>query len=127
MLALHSLSLSKSLILSNVFSELIASMTNMDVNSLDFTLASLAHLSLVGSATASISVSHCSNFAESCSLKIAMSCSGEFMRFVCFCVVHSVSMYWHTTSPNGFVGLSVRESVHSSCSRWSMCANPSAG
>ena len=96
MLALHSLS--KSLVTSHVFSELIASMTNVHVNPLDLALASLAWLSLVRSAAVSISVNHSSNFVESCSLKMAMSCSREFVRFVCFCAVHSVSMYWHTTS-----------------------------
>ena len=47
MLALPRLSLCKSLMSSNVFSEVIASMTNVHVNPLDFALASLAQLSLV--------------------------------------------------------------------------------
>ena len=66
---------------------------------------------------------------------MAMSCSRELVRCVCFCAVHSVSMYWHTTPPNGSVGvgvevgcvLSVRETVCSSHSRQSMQSNPSAG
>ena len=57
------------------------------------------------------------------------------MRFVSFCVVHSVSVYWCATSQNGSVGvrvevgcvLNVRERVHSSHSRQSMWSNPSAG
>ena len=110
MLALHSLSLSKSLISSHVFSELIASMTKVWVSPFDFALASLAQLSLVRSAAVSKSVNHSSNFVESCSLKMAMSCSREFVRFVCFCVVHSVSVYWCTTSPNGSVGAGVEVS-----------------
>ena len=61
MLALHSLTLSKSFILSHVFSELIASMTNAWVSPLDFALASLTQLSLVRSATLSKSVNHSSN------------------------------------------------------------------
>ena len=107
MLALHSLSLSKYLISSHVFSELIASMTNMHVNPLDFALASLAQLSLLRYVAVSISLNHSSNFVEPCLLKMAMSCSREFVRFVCFCVVHSVSMYWHTTPPNGSLGAEV--------------------
>ena len=66
---------------------------------------------------------------------MTMSCSSEFVRFVCFCVVHIVSLYWHTTSLNGFVGagvevscgLSMRERFHSSFYKWSMWSNPSAG
>ena len=66
---------------------------------------------------------------------MAMPYSREFVRFICFCIVHSVSVYWHTTSPNGSVGavvgsgcaLSVRERLHSSCSRQSMQSNPFAG
>ena len=125
MLALHSLSLSKALISSHVFSELIASVTNVHVNPFDFTLASLAQLSLVRSTAISISINHSSNFVESCSLKMTMFCSREFVRFVCFCAVHTVSMYWCTTSPNGCVGvgvevvcvLSMRERFCSSHSR----------
>ena len=135
MLALHSLILSKSLILSIFFSELIASMTKVCGNPLDFALASLAQLSLVRSTAVSISVKYSSNFVESCLLKMAMSWRREFVRFICFCAVHSVSVYWYTTSLNGVVGvgaeagcvLSVRERVCSSCSRWSMQSNPSAG
>ena len=125
MLVLHSLSLSKSLISSYVFSELLASMTNVHVSPLNFALASLAQLSLVRSAAVPISINHSSNFVELCSLKMAMFCSREFVRFVCFCVVHSVSLYWHTTSQNGPVGagvevgcaLSVRERFCSFLSR----------
>ena len=134
MLALHSLSLSKSLISSQVFSELIASVTNVCVTPLDFALASFAQLSLVTSAAVSISINHLSNFVELHSLKMAMSCSREFVRLVCFCIVHRVSVYWHTTSPNGSVGdgvevgctLSARERFCSSLSSWSMQSNPSA-
>ena len=135
MLALSSLSLSKSLISSYVFSELIASMTNINVKPLDFALASLAQFSLVRSTAVSISVNHSPNFVELCSLNMAISSSRAFVRFVCFCAVHSGSMYWCTTSPNGSVGvgvevdcaLSVIQRVCSSCSRWSMQFNPSAG
>ena len=134
-IALHSLTLSKSLMSSHVFSELIASMTNIHVNPHDFALASLAPLSLVRSAAVSILVNHSSNFAESCSLKMAMSCSKELVRCVCFCVVYSVSMYRSTTSPNGSVGvevevgcvLRVRESVCISFLGKSMLSNPSTG
>ena len=135
MLALHSLSLSKSLISSHVFSELIASVTKVHVSPLDFALASLPWISLVRSAVVSISVNHFSNFVESCSLKMAMSYSREFVRFVCFCAVHRVSIYWHITSLNGSVGpwgeagcaLSIRERFSSSFSSWSMPSNPSFG
>ena len=73
MIALHSLSLSKSLLSSHVFSELIASVTNMHANPLDFALASLAQFSLVRSTVVLISVNHSSNFVELCLLKTVMS------------------------------------------------------
>ena len=107
MLALCSLSLSKSLISSHVFSELIASVTNVWVSPLDFALASLAQLSLVRLAAVSKSVNHSSNFVESCLLKTAISHGSEFVRFVCFCVVHIVSMYWHITSLKGSIGAGI--------------------
>ena len=132
MLALHTLSLSKTLISSHGFSELIASMTNVWVSPVDFALASLAWLLLVRLAAVSKSVNHSSNFVESYSLKIAMSYSSEFVRFVYFCVVHSVSVYWCITSPKGSVGagvevsctLSMRKRFCSSHSKWS---SPYAG
>ena len=62
MLALHSLSLSKVLMSPHVISELIASLTNVCINPLDFALAGLAQLSVVRSAAVSISVNHSSIF-----------------------------------------------------------------
>ena len=132
MLELHSLSLSKSLISSQVFSELIASMNNVWVSPLDLALTSLAWLSLVRSAAVSKSVNYSSNFVESCSLKMTISCSIEFVRFVCFCVVHNVSVYWCITSPKGSEGVGVEVSCTLSvrerfCSSLSMQSNPSIG
>ena len=74
-------------------SDLIASVTNVLVNPLDLAFASLAWLSLLRPATVSISISQSSNFVESRSLKTVMSCNNELVRFVCFCVVHKMSMY----------------------------------
>ena len=68
MLASHSLSLNKSLISSHVFSNLIASMTDILVSPLDYALASLAQLSLVRLAAVSKFVNHSSTFVESGSL-----------------------------------------------------------
>ena len=89
---MQSLSCSKFFISSQDLSELMASMTNVCVNPLDFALASLAQLLFVRSAV-SISISHSSNFEESYSLKTAMSYSNELVRFVCFCVVLKVFVY----------------------------------
>ena len=97
MLPLHSLSLSRSLISSHVFSELMASMANMCVNYLDFALASLAWLSLVRAAAVSISINHSSNFVESLFIEDGNVLQQGIVRSVCFCVVHRVSVYWHTT------------------------------
>ena len=82
----------------------MVSVTNVHVSPLNFTLASLALLSFVRSAAVSMSVSHSSSLVESCSLKTAMSCSSELVRFTCFCVVHKVSVYCLITSPKGSVG-----------------------
>ena len=82
----------------------MASVTSVHVNLLDFTLVSLALFSLVGSAAVSMSINHSSSLAESCSLKTSISCSSEFVRFYCFCVVHKVFVDWTITSPKGSVG-----------------------
>ena len=102
---------------SHVFSELIASVTNVHVNPLDFALASMAWLSLVRSAAVFIFINNSSSFVESCSLTMAIFCSRELVRCVCFCVVHSVSMYWCTTSPNGLVGVGIEADWHAECER----------
>ena len=107
MLVLHTLSLSKSLIYSQDFSELIASMNNVWVSPLDFALASLTWLSLVRSAALSISVNHSSNFVKLHLLKTVMSCSSELVRFVCLCVVHNVPVYSCITSPKDLAGVGV--------------------
>ena len=83
----------------------MASVINVCVNPLDFTLASLALLSFVRSAAVSMSVSHSSNLVESCLLKTAVSCSNDFVKFVCFCVVHKVFVYFCITSLKGSVGV----------------------
>ena len=105
MSALQSLCHNKSFIPSQDLSKLMASVTNVHVNPLDCALASLAQVSFVRSAAVSMSLSHSSNFVELYSLKTAMSCSNELVRFVCFYVVHKVFVYCHITSPNGSVGV----------------------
>ena len=70
--SMQSFSLNKSFISSQDLSELMASVSNVHVNPLDFVLASLALLSFVRSAAVSMSVSHYSNLVELCSLKTAM-------------------------------------------------------
>ena len=83
----------------------MASVTNVHGNPLDFGLASLDLLSLVRSAAISMSISLSSSLVEPCSLKTAISCSSEFVRFDCFCVVHKVSVYCCITSLKGSVGV----------------------
>ena len=104
-IALHHLSHSRSFISSQDLSELIASVTNVWVNALNLAFASLVQLSLFRSAAVSISVKQSSNFVESYSLKMAISYSKELVRFVCFCMVHNVLVYWCITSMKGSVGL----------------------
>ena len=91
--ALHSLCCSKSFISSQDLSELIASVTNVWVNLLNLVFVSLAQLSFVRPDAVSIPINQSSNFVELYSLKTAMSCSKEFVRSVCFCVVHKVFVY----------------------------------
>ena len=61
----------------------------------------------VRSAAVYISINHSTltTFVESYSLKTVMSCGKELVRFVCFCVVHKVLVYWHITSPKGSVSV----------------------
>ena len=92
------------IILSQDLFEVMASVTSVCVKPLDFALASLALLSLVRYAAVSMSVSQSSNLVESCSLKTCISCSKEFVRLDCFCVVHKVSVYCHITSLRGSAG-----------------------
>ena len=61
--------------------KLMASVTNVCVNPLDFPLVSLALLSPVWSAAVSMSVNHSSSLVELCSLKTAISCCSEVIRF----------------------------------------------
>ena len=103
-LVLHSLSHCKSFISSQDLSELIASVTNVQVNPLNLAFASLAQLSLVRSSAVSISI------VESYSLKTVISCSKKLVRFVCLCVVHNVLVYWHVTSLKGSVGVGIGDS-----------------
>ena len=103
--ALQSFSHNKSFISSQDLSKLMASVTNVHVNPLNFTLASLALLLLVRSAAVCMSISHSSSLVESCSLKTATSCSNEFLRFDCFCVVHKVFVYCHITSLKSSAGV----------------------
>ena len=126
----------KALILTNPLfhpqdlSKLIASMPNVHVNPLNFTLASLVLLSFVRSAAASMSVNHSSSMVESCSLKTAMSCSNEFVRYDCFCVVHKVFVYCHITSLKGSVcvgGGGGWSAIEGFCSSHSMQSKVSAG
>ena len=84
--------------------EVMAYVTSVCINPLDFALVSLALLSLVRSAAISVSVSQSSNLVESCSLKTVISYSKEFVRLGCFCIEHKVSVYCHITSLRGSAG-----------------------
>ena len=84
-------------------SELVTSVTNVCVSPLDFALTSLSQHSFDRSAAVAMSLNHSSNFMEAYSLQTAMSCSNDLVRFVCFCVVQKVFMYWHITSLKGSV------------------------
>ena len=124
--------LCKSFISSQDLSELIVSMTNVWVNPLNLAFTSLAWLSLVRSAAVSISINQSSSFVELYSLKTVMSCSKEFVRCVCFCVVHKVLVYWCITSWKGSVGVDVGEGCGWSarerfCSSHSVQSQLSAG
>ena len=72
--ALQSFSLNRTFISSHDLFKEIASLTSVHVRPCDFTLGSLALLSLVRSAAVSMSMSQSSNLVESCSLKTGISC-----------------------------------------------------
>ena len=62
--------------------------------------------------------------------KTVMSCSNELGRFVCFCMVHKVFMYWCITSPKGSVGVGGGggwSAINRFCSLHSMWSKLSAG
>ena len=103
-LALQSFSCNRSFISSQDLFEVMASVTSVCVKPHDFTLASLALLSLVRSAAVSMSKSQSSKLVESCSLKTGISCSKEFVRLDCFCVEHKISVYCCITSLRGSAG-----------------------
>ena len=97
-----------------------------------FPLASVAWLSLLRSAAVSILIDHSFNFVKLHSLKTVMSCSSELVRFVCFCVVHKVLVYWCITSLKGSAGVGVElgcgwSAGEKFCSSHSMWSKPSAG
>ena len=94
---LQSFSLNTSFISSHDLFDEIASVTRVYIKPHDFTLASLALLSLVRSAVISMSMSQSSNLVESCSLKLGISCIKEFVRLDCFCMEHKVYVYWCNT------------------------------
>ena len=103
-LTLQSFNCNRSLISSQDLFEVMVSVTSVCIKPHDLALASLDLLSLVRSAAVSMSVSPSSNLVESCSLKTGISCSKEFVRLDCFCVVHKVSVYHCITSPRGSAG-----------------------
>ena len=82
-LALQIFSHNRSFISSQDLFEVMASVTSVHVNPLDFTLASLALLSMVRSAIVSMSVSQSSSLVELYPLKTDISFSHEFVRFDC--------------------------------------------
>ena len=103
--ALQSFSHNGSFISCQDLLKVMASVTSVHVNPLDFALASLSLLSLVRYAVISMSVSQSSNLVASHSLKTGISCSEEIVRLDCFCVEHKVSAYCHITSLRGLAGV----------------------
>ena len=69
-----------------------ASVINIWVSPFDLALANLVLLSVDRSAEISISVNQSSNCIASLSLKIVISCSKVFVKFVFFWTEHSVSV-----------------------------------
>ena len=94
----------KTLISSQLLSELRPSVINKQVKPLDLACASLVSLSLVKSAAISTSINQSSNCDELLPLKIIISCSSVFAKVVFFCAVHKVSVYCVRTSSRGSGG-----------------------
>ena len=95
---------SKSLISSQLLSQLRASVINEWVKPLDLACASLVLLSLVKLAAVSTSINQSSNCDELLPLKIVISCSSVFAKVVFFCAVHKVSLYFGRTLSRGSGG-----------------------
>ena len=79
MSALQSFSCNRSFISPQDLFEVIAFVTSVHVNPLDFTLVNLTLLLLVRYAAVSMSVSQSSSLVELCSLKKGISCSNVYL------------------------------------------------
>ena len=122
---LQSFNLSKSLISSQLLSELSASDIKVQVKPLDFACASLVQFSCVRSAADSMSVNQSSNCEESMPVKIVISWSKLLVKVVFCCAVHKVSVYCCNRSSNGSGsadGQSVSVSLCNSCSNLFMAS-----
>ena len=87
----------ESLISSQLFCAINASVIKVLTNPLDFTCANLVLLSLVNSEAVSISVNQSSSCEESCPFNMGISCNKELSKDVFFCAVHKVSVYLSST------------------------------
>ena len=91
----------KSLISSQLFCAIIASVIRVLTNPLDFACANLVLPLPVSSEAVSISVSQSWSCEESCPFNMGISCNKELSREVFFCAVHNVSVYLSSTFSRG--------------------------
>ena len=80
------------MISSQDFPDVIASVIKVCVKPFDLPWASFVPLSVVRSAAVSMSTNQSYSSVASCPVKMDISCSKEFVKFVCFCTKHRVFM-----------------------------------
>ena len=94
----------KSLMSSQLLPDVRASVSNVQVNPLDFARASLVLLSVDSSAVVSTSSNQSSNCVASLPVKILISCNKVFAKFVSLWAGHRVSVYCLSTLSRGSDG-----------------------
>ena len=87
----------ESLISSQLFCAINASVIRVLTNPLDFACANLVLPSPVNSEAVSISVNQSSSCEESCPFNMGISCNKELSKEVFFCTVHNVLVYLSST------------------------------
>ena len=87
----------ESLISSQLFYAINASVMRVLTNPLDFACADLVLPLPVNSEAVSIPVNQSWSCEESCPFKMGISCNKELSKEVFFCTVHNVSVYLSST------------------------------
>ena len=126
-LELHIFKHNKSLISSQDFPDVIASVIKVSDKPFDFTWGRLVLLSDVRSVTVSMSVNQSFCSVVSCPVNIGISCSIDVAKFVCFWAEHRVSVECFNMSSRGSSDTDGWSDMDSLCSSHSMWFKASKG